>query len=137
MAGRRVGAVQVTNHPPTAVKPRQDGKGTCARGGIDAHRNIMARAGDTALFDLGDLWPGGPGTRLGVDAGLLGRHRVVRWEAQSVELLHDLLSLGIKWHIVPLLPMRVAHGLGLYSTRVCGGPQVLANDLLPLELISS
>src|SRR5438132_779932 len=72
MAGRRVSAVQVTNHPPTAVKPRQDGKGTCARGGIDAHRNIMARAGDTALFVLGDLWPGGPGTRLGVDAGLLG-----------------------------------------------------------------
>src|SRR5207344_2360834 len=98
MAGRRVGAVQVANHPPTAVKPRQDGEWACTRGGVDAHWNVSVRAGNAPLFDLGDLWPSRPGAGLGVDAGLLRRHRMRRGKAQSSELLHDLLSLGIKWH---------------------------------------
>src|SRR5262245_59621271 len=100
MTGRGIGHVQVPNHPATAVKPRQDREGACPCRSVDTHWNSRTRARDIALFDPGDLWPGNPGTRLGVEARLLWGHHMRRGKAQGGELLHDLLRLWIKWHTV-------------------------------------
>src|SRR5207244_9550619 len=70
VTGRCIGHVQVNNYPATTVKPRQDREGAGPGGGVDAHRNSGARAGNVTLFDPGDLWPGSPGARLGVEPSL-------------------------------------------------------------------